>query len=100
MGDVAPVAEGKDDVGKKESDAPATLPAPPHLRDELFLKFAGTAATIVGLVLLVSSAIAMGVLSIWKSDIISWLPLLPLSLLVILVGGLITVYFRKVVERT
>jgi hypothetical protein len=99
MGDDAPVAEGTSDEGKKEPVPAATLPAPAHLRDELFLKFAGTATVIVGLVLLVSSTIAIGVLSIWKSDIVPWLPILPLSLLVILVGGLITVYFRKVVER-
>ena len=92
--------EGKEKGGAEEP-GPATKRAlPPHLRDEIFLKFAGTATTILGLVLLVASAIAIGVLSVLKFDLGPWIPILPLSLLVILVGGLIVVYFRKVIEKT
>ena len=100
MGGDAPAADGLSKEVKTEPVAPATLPVPAHLRDELFLKFAGTATIIIGLVLLLASTIAMGVLSVLKFDIAPWIPILPLSLLVILVGGLITVYFRKVVERS
>ncbi len=95
MGDAAPAAEGT----KGEEAESKPLP-PAHLRDELFLKFAGTATTIVGLVLLIASVIAMGALSVLKAQLDPWIPLIPLSLLLVLVGGLITVYFRKVVERT
>jgi len=91
--------EGKENAGT-EQPGPATKRAPPpHLHDELVLKFAGTATTILGLVLLVASVIAIGVLTVLKFDLAPWIPILPLSLLVILVGGLITVYFRKVIEK-
>jgi hypothetical protein len=94
MGETAPVTEGaKDTVAETKSTPPA------HLRDEVLLKFAGTATTIVGLVLLIASVIAMGVLSILKAQIDPWIPLLPLSLLLVLVGLLITVYFRQVIDR-
>lgn len=95
MGETVPAADAK------TAPNPEPKPAlPADLRDELFLKFAGTATVIVGLVLLVASVIAMGVLSVLKFDLGPWVPILPLSLLVILVGGLVTVYFRKVIERT
>src|SRR3972149_4529851 len=94
MGAAAPAMEGPEEEEMESKPVPAA-----HLRDELFLKFAGTATTIVGLVLLVASVIAMGVLSILKAQLEPWIPLIPLSLLLVLVGGLIMVYFRKVVER-
>src|SRR5213593_2274208 len=75
-------------------------PAPPsHLRDEVLLKFVGTATLILGIVLLISASIAIPVLSILNHSLGPWLPILPLSLLVILVGGLVNGYFRKVIER-
>ncbi len=94
MGEDAPAAEGP----KEEAESKPSPPA--HLRDELFLKFAGTATTIIGLVLLITSVIAMGILGVLKAQLDPWIPLLPLSLLLVLVGGLITGYFRKVVEQT
>jgi hypothetical protein len=93
MGEAAPAAEGP----KEEAESKPSPPA--HLRDEALLKFAGTATTIIGLVLLIASVIAMGVLSILKAQLDPWIPLIPLSLLLVLIGGLLTVYFRKVIER-
>ena len=93
--DMAETAGAPTDVEKKE-----TTPAPPaHLRDEVLLKFVGTATLILGIVLLVSSSIAIAVLSITKALIGDWLPILPLSLLLILVGGLVNGYFRRVIDR-
>ena len=100
MGEAAPATEGKEKAAAEEPEPATKRALPPHLRDELFLKFAGTATLILGLVLLVASAIAIGVLSVLKFDLGAWIPILPLSLLVILVGGLIVAYFRKVIERT
>src|SRR5881397_2401308 len=71
-------------VEPKRKEGPEPTPAPPaHLRDESLLKFVGTATIILGVVLLVSS----------------WIPILPLSLLLIFVGGLVNVYFRKVIDH-
>jgi len=100
MGEAAPAMEGKEKAAADEPEPATKRALPPHLRDELFLKFAGTATTILGLVLLVASAIAIGVLSVLKFDLGPWIPILPLSLLLVLVGGLIVVYFRKVIEKT
>jgi hypothetical protein len=84
----------------KREVAPEPKPAPPaDLRDELLLKFVGTATVVLGIVLLVASAIAIAALSVMKFDLGPWLPILPLSLLVILVGGSVNVYFRKVIDR-
>ncbi len=74
-------------------------PPPEQTRDELLLKFVGTATLIVGIVLLVSATIAISTLSILKFDIAPWLPVLPLSLLLILVGGLVNGYYRRVIDR-
>src|SRR5438445_9176175 len=100
MGEAAPATEGEKKAGAEEPEPAMKRPLPPHLRDEVFLKFAGTATLILGLVLLVASAIAIGALSVLKFDLGPWIPILPLSLLLILVGGLIVVYFRTVIEKT
>src|SRR5438093_12935482 len=94
MGEDAPAMEGP----KEEAEAKPALPA--HLRDEMFLKFAATATTVMGLVLLIASVIAMGVLSILKAQLDPWIPLIPLSLLLVLIGGALMVSFRKEIERT
>src|SRR3989442_2167023 len=87
-------------VTPAETKKQEARPAPPdHLRDELLLKFVGSATLILGVVLLISSSIAIAVLSITKALIGDWLPILPLSLLLILVGGLVNGYFRRVIDR-
>ena len=94
MADVATSAETKQEAGGEPKPA-----LPSHLRDELILKFVGAATLVLGIVLLVSSSIAIAVLSIVNSRLDAWLPILPLSLLVTLVGGLVNVYFRRVIDR-
>src|SRR2546425_6373735 len=92
MAESATVTEAKKEV--------ESTPTPPsHLRDEILLKFVGTATLILGVVLLVSASVAIPVLSILNHSLGPWLPILPLSLLVILVGGLVNGYFRKVIEH-
>ncbi len=91
---MAETAAPADDSKKEEPKSP-----PAHMRDEVLLKFVGTATLILGIVLLISSSIAIAILSILKFELGAWLPILPLSLLVILVGGLVNGYFRKVIDR-
>ena len=87
-------------VEPKRKEGPEPTPAPPaHLRDESLLKFVGTATIILGVVLLVSSSIAIAALSILRYTLVEWIPILPLSLLLIFVGGLVNVYFRKVIDH-
>ena len=97
MGGTPPAAEAKPQEKKDET---APKPAPPaHLRDEQILKFAGTATLLVGIVLLVASALAMGILSVMRFELAPWVPFLPLALIIVLVGGLVNVYYRKVIDR-
>src|SRR3989304_2502514 len=75
-------------AGGKAGAKPEPKPPPPEaMQDELLLKFVGTGTLVIGIVLLLSSVIAISILSILRYDIVAWLPVLPLSLLVVLVGG-------------
>ncbi len=87
-------------VKTEEGAKPEPKPPPPETtRDELLLKFVGTGTLVIGIVLLVASVIAISILSIMRYDWIAWLPTLPLSLLVILVGGLVGGHYRRIVNE-
>ncbi len=91
--------EGAPAEGGKAEGTPAPRPPPPEtIRDELLLKFVGTGTLVIGIVLLVASAIAISILSILRFDWVAWLPTVPLSLLVILVGGLVGGHYRRIVD--
>ena len=84
--------------GKTESATDPKPASPETLRDELLLKFVGTGTLVMGIVLLVSAVIAISVLSVMRFEIAAWLILVPLSLLVILVGGLVGGHYRRIVN--
>lgn len=85
--------------GKSEAKPEPKAPPPEAARDELLLKFVGTGTLILGIVLLVSGVIAISILSILRYDVAPWLPIVPLSLLMILVGGVVAGHYRRVVDR-
>ena len=87
-------------AGGKAGAKPEPKPPPPEaMQDELLLKFVGTGTLVIGIVLLLSSVIAISILSILRYDIVAWLPVLPLSLLVVLVGGLVGGHYRRIVNE-
>ncbi len=73
--------------------------ASPLVRDELALKFAGTATLVVGLVILVAGVVAIAALSILRFDVTPWLLIVPLALLVVAVGAGVNAHYRGVVDR-
>ncbi len=73
--------------------------APPEeIRDELMLKFAGTATLIVGLVLLIAATLAIAALSIMNAFVDRWLIIVPLALIVVGVGAGVAGHYRRVVN--
>ena len=83
----------------KDTKPGAKPPSAAVTRDELLLKFVGTATLVVGLVLLVASVVAISILSILHFDVAPWLIVVPLSLVVVAVGALVNGHYRRVVDR-
>ncbi len=91
-GTTAAKAEGAKKEGPKAV-------APSLVRDELTLKFVGTATLVVGLVILVAAVIGIAALSILRFDVTPWLLIIPLALLVVAVGAGVNAHYRGVVDR-
>lgn len=91
-GKTAAKAEGAEKAGP-------TPVAPSMVRDELTLKFVGTATLVVGLVILVAAVIGIAALSILRFDVTPWLLIVPLALLVVAVGAAVNAHYRGVVDR-